>query len=61
VAIYADKVFAPAPKQAKANSVELIEGTLGVKVLPSRPGVVYKQGANKFRRAGGKRGGYCPL
>ena len=60
MAIPASKVFVRAPKQAKANSVDLIESVLGVKVLPSRPGVVYAQGRNRFRRAGGKRGGYCP-
>lgn len=61
MAINANQVFVPAPKQAKANSVELIESTLGVKVLPTTPGVVYRQGVTKYRRSGGKRGGgYCP-
>ncbi len=61
MAINAAKVFAPAPKQARANSVELIESTLGVKVLPTTLGVVYRQGTTKYRRSGGKRGGYFPV
>ena len=60
MAVYASKVFVRKPVQAKANSVDLIENTLGVKVLPTKPGVVYHQGVTHYRRSGGKRGGYCP-
>ena len=60
MAIFANKVWVRKPVEAKASSVEIIEETLGVKVLPDAPGVVYNQGVTRMRRSGGKSRGYCP-
>jgi hypothetical protein len=61
MAIFASKVFVQPPVEARAESTELIEQTLGVKVLPALPGQIRRQGITQYRRAGGRKGGYCPV